>query len=767
MTKGDANGTEDVWRRRARVAFRRLEFGDLLLFLYIAAFARECLWGITDQRLAWTLTVAATLAGWCCYVAARERTEERTPRQFWLVVALPLLVVYAMRVSFPDVSFDVLNYRLAHSERALRGFLFLPGDFFPSPAPYNPAPDIVTGISRHLLGYRLGTIVNYLALVWTGTILCRMLRPYVHGVWLRCAAVLLILFTEHILFEINNYMVDLLTLPLLLEATRLALQSFEGARDSGGRDSGEPERSARDRGHEVMLLAFLLGASVAFKLTNLAFAAPILLVYAYGLPVSKRRVGVSSLLVAAILFVAPLLPFCIYIWRQTGSPVFPLYNAVFKSPYWPLTNVLDPRWGGHGFRETLLWPLLLCWRTARLCEIAVYSGRIPLGFVAALVCLSAARFDRRLRALSFITLLGSLLWSAGSGYIRYALFLELTGGVVLVRLSCLLWTKHARRPGLLKRLAASLPLLLLAAQCSLAVLYVSRYEWSMRPTMFAERRAFADESEHLLRDHSLADFLTPRQRDELSGVEVWAETSFKTNGVEALLKPDAPIVAVRMEEFFGTEESRRRFARTMGASGGKRLYTLCFEEDFPGAQKSIQRRGLGVGKIFPLVLPYYSTRTRLHMLLIEVTPAGTDAGGDNARAASKNVELPDTAFRAQISVRQPPAVLHAGRKETVYVTLKNVSGIIWPGKQDAWKYQLTIGNRWLRAHDGSLVTNLDARAALLRELPPGDEIELPLTVNAPAAPGEYILEIDAVQEGVTWFGDKGSETLKLKLRVVS
>ena len=98
-----------------------------------------------------------------------------------------------------------------------------------------------------------------------GVILDRLLRPYIKSDWVRCAGVLLLLLTEQLLFLVNNYMVDLLALPLLLEATRLAL------------GSSEPRNTSR----ETVRLAVFLGASVAFKLTNLAFAVPILLVYSY------------------------------------------------------------------------------------------------------------------------------------------------------------------------------------------------------------------------------------------------------------------------------------------------------------------------------------------------------------------------------------------------------------------------------------------------------------------------------------------------------
>jgi hypothetical protein len=43
-------------------------------------------------------------------------------------------------------------------------------------------------------------------------------------------------------------------------------------------------------------------------------------------------------------FLLPLIPYTLYIYSQTGNPVFPLFNQVFHSPYWP-TNDPGVRWG--------------------------------------------------------------------------------------------------------------------------------------------------------------------------------------------------------------------------------------------------------------------------------------------------------------------------------------------------------------------------------------------------------------------------------------
>ena len=192
-----------------------MDFASVVIAPYVLTIVWQYFCAFHSQPLAWTLTVLVSAVAWAFYVSLAEVTSEKPPWQFWIVVALPLLFFYLIRLPFPDISFDVLNYRLLHAERSLRGTLFAPGDFFPTPAPYNPAPDTLTGLFRLALGYRLGTIVNLLALVWAAQVVDKILRPFVARARLRSACVLLVVLSEHLLFEINNYMVDLLALPLL------------------------------------------------------------------------------------------------------------------------------------------------------------------------------------------------------------------------------------------------------------------------------------------------------------------------------------------------------------------------------------------------------------------------------------------------------------------------------------------------------------------------------------------------------------------------
>ncbi|MBV8859703.1 MAG: hypothetical protein JOZ02_22410 [Acidobacteria bacterium] len=133
--------------------------------------------------------------------------------------------------------------------------------------------------------------------------------------------------------------------------------------------------------------------------------------------------------------------------------------------------------------------------------------------------------------------------------------------------------------------------------------------------------------------------------------------------------------------------------------------------------------------------------------------------------------LPDAAFKAQLTLPDAPTKLRAGQKETVQVHIKNDSPVFWWSRggevnerTDNWFY-IAAGNRWLKA-DGSLLTDMDGRYGISKDLKPGEETEIPLAVTAPKEPGEYILEVDLVQEQVAWFSDKGSPTARAKVTVV-
>ena len=144
-----------------------------------------------------------------------------------------------------------------------------------------------------------------------------------------------------------------------------------------------------------------------------------------------------------------------------------------------------------------------------------------------------------------------------------------------------------------------------------------------------------------------------------------------------------------------------------------------------------------------------------------------------AAAARSDVPsaLPDNGFKAILSVADPTTRLRTGQKEAIQVHIKNASDVLWYARGAAVnsassnKFYLAVADRWLKADGEKLVTDMDGRYGLPRDLKPGEEAKVALLVTAPKEPGDYILELDLVQEQVAWFHDKGSGTARVKIQV--
>lgn len=123
--------------------------------------------------------------------------------------------------------------------------------------------------------------------------------------------------------------------------------------------------------------------------------------------------------------------------------------------------------------------------------------------------------------------------------------------------------------------------------------------------------------------------------------------------------------------------------------------------------------------------------------------------------------LPDSAFTARIALDRPPTRVRPNRRKTLLVRIKNCGAVTWPATFPTdGACLIRLGNHWLDA-DGNMVVCDDGRTRLPRDVRPGEEIVVPLTITGPEQPGRYTLELDLVQELVAWFKDRGSEPLRV------
>ena len=226
------------------------------------------------------------------------------------------------------------------------------------------------------------------------------------------------------------------------------------------------------------------------------------------------------------------------------------------------------------------------------------------------------RRDQRLREICLLVAGGALFWSASTGYIRYALYVEVLATVVVLALAAKLFQASSLVSA--KRAIGYLLIAGLAFQTLFAVYFVSRQEWSQRPTMFTMPGPFIKEARHLFRDHSLRPFLPTETLKQVDDVGVWIGSDVKTNAITVMLRPDVPAIGINQREFFVTAEARERFRQTLAQAEGKRMFSLAFPENVPKAKLILRDRGLIVVNESAVEIPYYSPRARISLALLEM-----------------------------------------------------------------------------------------------------------------------------------------------------
>jgi SAM-dependent methyltransferase len=118
-------------------------------------------------------------------------------------------------------------------------------------------------------------------------------------------------------------------------------------------------------------------------------------------------------------------------------------------------------------------------------------------------------------------------------------------------------------------------------------------------------------------------------------------------------------------------------------------------------------------------------------------------------------------FSASIAPRISMLTAAASSAVELVLDVQNTSSQTWSA---APEHVIALGNHW-RNRAGELLVLDDGRAPLPVSLEPGGKIEMRLQIRTPPEPGDYILELDMVQEFVAWFADKGSAVHRMQARI--
>jgi len=197
----------------------------------------------------------------------------------------------------------------------------------------------------------------------------------------------------------------------------------------------------------ALLAGVLFGLSAALKYSNAVFALAALPLAA-SMPgvrgAARWRAGLGYAVGGALAVAAMAGPWLVMLTHEFGNPVFPLFNAWFRSPYWPPVNLVSDRFTLGGVTAALALPFRMI-----ALDRSLYSENFApdlrfaalLVFVVALAAVSAIgkvapRSALRAADWRVLGFFGAALalWLLTSANGRYGLVVLLLAGVCLARI---------------------------------------------------------------------------------------------------------------------------------------------------------------------------------------------------------------------------------------------------------------------------------------------------------------------------------------------
>lgn len=350
---------------------------------------------------------------------------------YFLLASSPVIILGLIRSILPDQNFDTYHFELYLQEAdfsenkinwgagAIRTYYF-------------PLPERIYALFRYILGYRLGTFVNTILLVTIIAAVYDFIVKFTgllgaerkHKLLVLTTLSLLAVLADNTFFTIGSYKPDLMGLPFVLELVTIVFFGNSGTNKI------------------LNYTYFFLVASLTltFKLTYLPYTGLLCLIYF--IKNFKTLPPFQRFAIPAFVLLLPSI-YMLYNLQETGNPLFPFFNSIFRSPLYPPENFKDGRWGHRSASEFFIYHIVTLLDKSRNNEWSLYSYRLLFGYFICIGAIITWLIQRRkagsgnnyFKQLVFLAMLAvgfDYACLITTGYYRYGAIVEIMYGIIIV-----------------------------------------------------------------------------------------------------------------------------------------------------------------------------------------------------------------------------------------------------------------------------------------------------------------------------------------------
>ena len=217
----------------------------------------------------------------------------------------------------------------------------------------------------------------------------------------------------------------------VLAAAPIALAYWFVQREVSATGAGLPARLA-----PLAVAGAVAGMAVGLKLTLVPFAAALGVMILLLLGLRAAVVAGAAMGAGFLLFWAP---HALALWRETGNPMFPMYNAIFRSPDFFPVSPADERFLPRSALQAVFYPFWwLVPNQGLVSELRMRDWRVPIGYLSLLALVPllvwrGAGLNRRpFWLLIGVAVLAYAIWAKISGIYRYLVLLEALAVLLLM-----------------------------------------------------------------------------------------------------------------------------------------------------------------------------------------------------------------------------------------------------------------------------------------------------------------------------------------------